>query len=84
MYFTTTKDFGTFAPTPLFYDPGFSVIDATFLDTGAGRRLIVKDETRARRRNICGSPPVRMSADRSAGSRRRSRPQDCGSKDRPR
>lgn len=46
MYFTTTKDFTTFAPTALFYDPGFSVIDATFLDTDAGRRLIVKDETR--------------------------------------
>jgi hypothetical protein len=46
MYFTTTKDFTTFAPTALFYDPGFSVIDATFLDTDGGRRLIVKDETR--------------------------------------
>jgi hypothetical protein len=46
MYGTTTKDFTTFTPTALFYDPGFSVIDATFLDTGAGRRLIVKDETR--------------------------------------
>jgi hypothetical protein len=46
MYFTTTKDFTTFASTALFYDPGFSVIDATFLDTPEGRRLIVKDETR--------------------------------------
>jgi hypothetical protein len=46
MYATTTKDFTTFTPTALFYDPGFSVIDATFLDTGSGRRLIVKDETR--------------------------------------
>jgi hypothetical protein len=46
MYVTTTKDFATFTPTALFYDPGFSVIDATFLDTGGGRRLIVKDETR--------------------------------------
>jgi hypothetical protein len=46
MYSTTTKDFVTFTPTTLFYDPGFSVIDATFIDTGAGRRLIVKDETR--------------------------------------
>jgi hypothetical protein len=46
MYVTTTKDFSTFTPTALFYDPGFSVIDATFLDTPEGRRLIVKDETR--------------------------------------
>ncbi len=46
IYATTTKDFVTFTPTTLFYDPGFSVIDATFLDTDRGRRLIVKDETR--------------------------------------
>ena len=47
LYFTTTKDFASFAPTQLFYDPGFSVIDATFLQAGDGRRyLIVKDETR--------------------------------------
>ncbi len=46
IYRTTTKDFVAFTPTTLFYDPGFSVIDATFLDTPAGRRLIVKDETR--------------------------------------
>jgi len=46
IYATTTKDWATFTPTTLFYDPGFSVIDATFLDTPAGRRLIVKDETR--------------------------------------
>ena len=46
MYATTTKDWSTFTPTTLFYDPGFSVIDATFLDTDQGRRLIIKDETR--------------------------------------
>jgi hypothetical protein len=46
MYYTTTKDFATFAPTRLFYDPGFSVIDATFLPSSGGRQLIVKDETR--------------------------------------
>jgi hypothetical protein len=44
LYFTTTKDFVTLAPTKLFYDPGFSVIDATFLATGQGLRLIIKDE----------------------------------------
>ena len=46
MYFTTTKDFAAFAPTRLFYDPGFSVIDATFLAADGRHYLIVKDETR--------------------------------------
>ncbi|QGZ41505.1 glycosyl hydrolase family 43 [Pseudoduganella flava] len=46
MYATTTKDFATFTPTRLFYDPGFSVIDATFLQAHGKRYLIVKDETR--------------------------------------
>ena len=46
MYFTTTKDFSAFAPTRLFYDPGFSVIDATFLHADGRHYLIVKDETR--------------------------------------
>jgi alpha-L-fucosidase len=34
MYFTTTRDFKTFAPTKLFLDPGFSVIDCQILKTG--------------------------------------------------
>lgn len=46
MYFTTTKDFSTFAPTQLFYDPGFNVIDATLLPAEGKYYLIVKDETR--------------------------------------
>lgn len=46
MYATTTKDFVSFAPTKLFYDPGFSVIDATFLKVNGRPVLIVKDETR--------------------------------------
>ncbi|MEO6569115.1 MAG: glycoside hydrolase family 43 protein [Opitutaceae bacterium] len=45
LYFTTTKDFAAFAPTKVFYDPKFSVIDATFLKTDNGTFLIVKDET---------------------------------------
>ncbi len=45
-YFTTTRDFVSFAPTKLFYDPGFSVIDATFLRAGGKSTLLVKDETR--------------------------------------
>lgn len=46
LYYTTTKDFVKFEPTKLFYDPGFSVIDATFLDFKGKLHLIVKDETR--------------------------------------
>lgn len=46
MYFTTTKDFSTFAPTQLFYDPGFNVIDATLLPAHGRYYLIIKDETR--------------------------------------
>lgn len=49
MYYTTTEDFKTFAPAQLFYDPGFSVIDATFVRAADGLYLIVKDET--------GDPP---------------------------
>jgi hypothetical protein len=45
IYFTTTKDFVRFAPTRLFYDPGFSVIDATFLHANGRHYLIVKNET---------------------------------------
>jgi hypothetical protein len=47
LYFTTTKDFVTLAPTKLLYDPGFSVIDATFLNTWDGLRLIIKDERKS-------------------------------------
>jgi lysophospholipase L1-like esterase len=46
MYYTTTKDFVAFTPTRLFYDPGFSVIDATFLRAEGRNYLLVKDETR--------------------------------------
>lgn len=46
MYYTTTRDFVAFAPTRVFYDPGFSVIDATFYSANGRHYLIVKDETR--------------------------------------
>jgi hypothetical protein len=44
MYCTTTKDFETFTPTKLFFDAGFSAIDATILREGGKFYLIVKDE----------------------------------------
>jgi hypothetical protein len=46
IYFTTTRDFETFAPTKLFYDGGFNVIDATILKANGKFHLIVKDETK--------------------------------------
>ena len=45
IYCTTTKDFATFTPTRLFYDPGFSVIDATILPAQGRYFLIAKDES---------------------------------------
>jgi hypothetical protein len=46
IYATTTRDFSSFTPTTLFYDPGFSVIDATFMRTNGADYFLVKDETR--------------------------------------
>ena len=46
IYGTTTKDFETFTPSRLFYDPGFNVIDATMLSDKGRHFLIVKDETK--------------------------------------
>lgn len=45
MYATTTADFERFTATELFYDPGFSVIDATIVEQAGRYHLIVKDET---------------------------------------
>jgi hypothetical protein len=46
IYCTTTKDFRAFTPTALFYDPGFSCIDATFLRADGQQWLIIKNETK--------------------------------------
>jgi alpha-galactosidase len=46
MYATTTKDFKTYTPAKLFYEPGFNVIDATILAARGKYHLIIKDETR--------------------------------------
>ncbi|WP_432382159.1 glycoside hydrolase family 43 protein [Duganella sp. P38] len=61
MYATTTKDFATFTPTRLFYDPGFSVIDATFVRANGKHYLLVKDETRSPPRKylqVAGAPDL--------------------------
>ncbi len=46
LYFTTTRDFKTFAPTKLFLDPGFSVIDGFILKDQYRHVLICKDNSR--------------------------------------
>jgi hypothetical protein len=46
MYYTTTSDFEQFAPTKLFYDPGFSVIDCTIVRTDKTYVLVLKDNSR--------------------------------------
>jgi len=46
-YYTTTKDFKTFTPTELFFDPDFSVIDAAILKTDSDYLMVVKNEMSA-------------------------------------
>jgi hypothetical protein len=46
LYCTTTRDFETFTPTRLYYDPGFSVIDGFVVRAGGRYLLVAKNETR--------------------------------------
>ena len=50
IYYTTTKDFQSFTPTKLFYDPGFSVIDCEIVKRAKNDYvLVLKDNTRPAR-----------------------------------
>jgi hypothetical protein len=49
MYYTTTRDFKTFTPTKLFFDPDFSIIDCTIVKDGNRYVLVLKDNTRPQR-----------------------------------
>ena len=50
LYYTTTRDFKTFAPAKLMIDPGFSCIDATLVKRGKRDYVMVlKDNTRPER-----------------------------------
>jgi hypothetical protein len=44
IFYTTTPDFVNLAPSKVFFDPGYSVIDATLIHTGTNYHLIFKDE----------------------------------------
>ena len=46
MYCTTTKDFESYTPARLFYNPGFNVIDSTIFQADDRFFMITKDETR--------------------------------------
>ncbi len=45
MYAVTTKDFKTFSPTKLFFNPGFNCIDGAVFQDGKKFVLVFKDET---------------------------------------
>lgn len=50
LYYTKTKDFNTFTPTQLLYDPGFSSIDAVIVKRATSDYVLVfKDNTRPER-----------------------------------
>ena len=49
MYYTTTRDFKEFAPTKLFFDPGFSVIDCAIVKDDRRYVLVLKENTRPQR-----------------------------------
>jgi beta-xylosidase len=46
IYATTTKDFNSFTPTKLLFNPGYSVIDSTIRKNGDTFFMIFKDETK--------------------------------------
>jgi len=46
LYYTTTKDFRSYTPTKLLYDPGFNSIDATIVKDAGQYIMFLKDETR--------------------------------------
>ncbi|HKC64733.1 MAG TPA: glycoside hydrolase family 43 protein, partial [Pyrinomonadaceae bacterium] len=46
IYITMTKDFKSFTPTRLFFDPGFNVIDATIVRDDGRFIMFFKDETK--------------------------------------
>ena len=46
IYSVSTKDFKTYTPTKLLYEPGFNVIDASIQPDGQRYVMFLKDETR--------------------------------------
>jgi hypothetical protein len=53
MYYSTTRDFQTWTPTKVLFDPGYSVIDGVLVERPGGQEgfaLVFKDERRPMRR----------------------------------
>lgn len=46
IYRTTTKDFATFTPAELFFEPGFNAIDSTIIPFDGKFHMVVKDESK--------------------------------------
>jgi beta-xylosidase len=46
IYATTTRDFESFTPAELFFDPGFNTIDSTLLARDGKVYMVFKDETK--------------------------------------
>jgi signal transduction histidine kinase len=57
IYCTTTKDFKKFSDAKLFYDPGFSVLNATIVSRTNRFYLIFKDDTQQRLRTAVADDP---------------------------
>ena len=47
IYATTTRDFTSFTPTTLYFNPGHNVIDSTLVQVNGRTLMIYKDETKA-------------------------------------
>ncbi len=47
IYYTTTKDFESFTPTEVFFDPGYSVIDGAIIKTDSAYMMVIKNEMSA-------------------------------------
>jgi hypothetical protein len=71
MYSTTTSDFQNFSPTQLFFNPNFSVIDATILPKGDTFYMFLKNENpnppeknirMTQSKNASGPYPIEVSA----------------------
>jgi beta-xylosidase len=46
IYATTTRDFNTFTPSEIFFNPGFNVIDSTLMPYNGTIYMFFKDETK--------------------------------------
>jgi len=71
IYCTTTSDFQSFSPTKLFFNPDFSVIDATILQKGKAFYMFLKNENPnppeknirlTKSENASGPYPIEVSA----------------------